>query len=229
MDRGRVVLALSKLSRKNSHDIQPHLSLASLGLTSSFGLSALRSLFESESGKKLPPLSVNMTVEQVIELITGGAAEVAVSSPQSAAPLPVTVRGDHGVPARDAAQPSLAGIGLGMDMQEIGSLPAVSDYRTDAFYAAHFTQAEIATALLRPDPRAHLCGVFCAKEAAKKSHPALLDLRMTELIVLHDQAGRPAIRLKDDRAHGMRFEFVVSITHTERYAAATCLTFGGAG
>ena len=110
-----------------------------------------------------------------------------------------------------------------MDIQDIASLPVTTDYRAHEFYISHFAPEEIATALLRPDPRAHLCGVFCAKEAAKKSHPDLLNLRMTDFFVSHDPTGRPALHLVDNH----RLKFLLSITHTAEFAAATCLTLGG--
>jgi holo-[acyl-carrier protein] synthase len=216
-----VVITLSKVSRKKPQDIQPHLSLASLGLSSSFGLSAVRSLLEAGGSGKLPPLGMRMTVGQVIDLATGNgpsaepapkAAEVLVTSP----PTQESSASPGGI--------SINGMGLGMDMQEIASLPLAGDYRSDTFYAGHFHPSEIATAILRPDVRSHLCGIFCAKEAAKKSHPALLNLRMTELLVTHDPAGRPTLQLMDGDAVGASFAFLLSITHTEHYAAATCLT-----
>ena len=120
-----------------------------------------------------------------------------------------------------------AAIGLGMDMQEIASLPNADDYREHAFYAGNFTPQELATAVLRPNPRAHLCGLFCAKEAAKKSHPALLDVRMSDLSVLPDETGRPVLRVADTVAAAAGLRFLVSITHTDTVAAATCIAFSG--
>ena len=213
-----VVLALSRVSRRKPGDIQPHLSLASLGLSSSFGLSAVRSLLEAGGAGKLPPLGARMTVGQLVDLVAGGEQPAVAAEPST----PVVLPSAHDEPMPAAM--SINGMGLGMDMQEIASLPPASDYRTDAFYTGHFHPSEIATAILRPDVRSHLCGIFCAKEAAKKSHPALLNLRMTELLVAHDPAGRPMLRLVDDVAPGAAFAFLLSITHTEHYAAATCLT-----
>jgi len=115
-------------------------------------------------------------------------------------------------------------VGLGMDMQEIATFPAADDFREHPFYAGAFTPQELATAVLRPNPRAHLCGLFCAKEAAKKSHPALLDVRMSDLCVLPDEAGRPVLRVADGAAAVVGLRFLVSITHTDTVAAATCVT-----
>jgi holo-[acyl-carrier protein] synthase len=113
-----------------------------------------------------------------------------------------------------------------MDMQEIASFPLADDLREHPFYAGNFTPQELATAVLRPNPRAHLCGLFCAKEAAKKSHPALLDVRMADLAVLPDATGRPVLRVADGVAGAAGLRFLVSITHTDAVAAATCVALG---
>jgi holo-[acyl-carrier protein] synthase len=112
-----------------------------------------------------------------------------------------------------------------MDMQEIEYLPLAHDYHAHEFYAAHFAPPEISTSILRPNPRAHLCGIFCAKEAAKKSHPMLLNVRMSDFIINHNAAGRPLLNLAASVITEINFQFLLSITHTQQFAAATCLTF----
>lgn len=214
-----ITAALCRMSRRKPEDLQPHLSLGSLGINSSFGLSALRSLVEAELRVKLPPLTASLRVEELYALAdrlqaTGSAAAVPVRPAPRTAPQGTSVNVTPGTALQ---------LGLGLDMQEIDTLPDAADLRSDPFYAAHFSAEEIATALLRPDPRAHLCGIFCAKEAAKKSHPELLPLRMDELRVSHDDSGRPHLHLATAAVDGARFRFTLSITHTARTAAATCL------
>ena len=84
---------------------------------------------------------------------------------------------------------------MGLDIQDVASMPVTDDYRADAFYSSAFSAAEIATALLRADPRVHLCGIFCAKEAAKKSNPSLLNEPMSAFAVAHDAQGKPLLSL----------------------------------
>jgi holo-[acyl-carrier protein] synthase len=230
MNNDIVMQALAKLSRKKLEDIQPHVSLRTLGLNSSFGLSALRSLLEAKSSVKLPPLHLTMSVDEVIRLLLPGEP---VSANTTTLLRQVVSNGSIGreSPAENFAGPidspgASSGIGLGMDMQETGSFEAVVDYRTDPFYTAHFAHTEIATAILKPDPIAHFAGVFCAKEAAKKSRNDLLSLQMRDFLLTHSAAGKPILKLVDGHSMSGRFQFMVSITHTERYAAATCLTFG---
>jgi holo-[acyl-carrier protein] synthase len=228
MDRNAVVAAICRMTRRKPGDVQGHLSLASAGLSSSFGLTALRSVLESQGCGRLPALTPTMTIEALVDLV-GGAPQAAAGPATSPVAVPATVSPAPTVSRPQAppatARPSAAAmpIGLGMDMQEIASFPAADDFREHPFYAGTFTPQELATAVLRPNPRAHLCGLFCAKEAAKKSHPALLDVRMSDLCVLPDEAGRPVLRVADGVAAAVGLRFLVSITHTDAVAAATCV------
>jgi holo-[acyl-carrier protein] synthase len=228
MEKKDILQAIAKISRKELATIQPHLSLGSLSLSSSFGLTALRSLLEAGSRTQLPPLTTGMTVGAVLGLlVTAGQHTPVPARPGVHAGLAPGALADRTTPVRvtsAGAPPSLSGLGLGIDLQEIDALPLARDYRADPFYSSHFLPSEIAGAMLRPDPRAHLCGLFCAKEAAKKTHPDLLTLRMTEFLVSHDAAGRPSLALTGESQAAVQFRFLVSITHTEHYAAATCLT-----
>lgn len=231
MDANLILTVLSRVSRKRPADIQGHISLATLGLTSSFGLGALRSILEAESRQKLPPLNISMKVNDLVSLLAGGAAPSVETLAQTASPKTSPIKPPaRPAPAASAPSPARAlpgNTGLGMDMQEIEDMPVAADFLTHEFYSSHFTPAEIATAVLRPNPRAHLCGIFCAKEAAKKSHSSLLNLRMTDFSVSHDKEGRPLLRLAESVTPEWPFQFILSITHTRQFAAATCLTFWG--
>lgn len=226
MDRSSVIAALAKMSRRRPETIEGHLSLVSLGIGSSFGLSALRSVLESASGAKLPVFTPQIKVDELVNLTNGGGVASAPAPASRPAPLPAQRRPINAPAPRQAPAAASAGqFGLGMDMQDISVLPQADDFRTDPFYASHFSPAEIATAALRPSPRAHLAGLFCAKEALKKSHPYLLNLRMDEIVVTHDSAGRPTIAVTAPTEQA--FQFLVSITHTAQIAAATCVTTWG--
>lgn len=226
MNSDIIIRAISKLARKKSEDIHGHLSLATLGLTKSFGLSALRSIIELESKSKLPPLNTNMTVNVLIDMMSSESVSD-VMSPQQSNKDEVSIIKGATITDIPQSLPLTKNIGLGMDMQENSILPIADDYRTHEFYLTHFSSTEIATAILRPNPRAHLCGIFCAKEAAKKSHPILLNLRMSDFLVRHDSEGRPFISLIDSNQLGDKFQFILSLTHTSQFSAATCITIWG--
>ncbi|QCP50851.1 4'-phosphopantetheinyl transferase superfamily protein [Trinickia violacea] len=223
MDRDEVLSVLSFMSRKKPDTIQQHASLGTLGISSSFGISALRSRLESTGKVSLPILSQQTTVEELITLVAkdqpkeGGLA----ARPIQADPIPSIRNQSESLLLRETVPGNM---GLGMDMQEIESLPVAGDYRSHDFYASHFLPSEIATAMLRSNARATLCGIFCAKEAAKKSHSDLLNLRMSEIIVEHEPTGRPTMRLDESCAFVRHFQFTISITHTSQFAAATCIT-----
>ena len=123
--------------------------------------------------------------------------------------------------------PSFPQIGLGMDIQQIDVFDMVSDFREDHFYKSHFIDSEISNATLKANPLAYFAGVFCAKEAAKKSHEDLINLRMTDFVVAYSNSGKPSLRLTSINANTPKFQFLISITHSNEYAAATCLTFWG--
>jgi holo-[acyl-carrier protein] synthase len=226
MDRVGVIQVLSRIARKPAADIHDHASLASLGLSTSLGLSLLRSNLEGSSGTRLGPFVPQLEVGELVTLVNG-AASVANGA------IAASDLGNALVPAA-TAPPSDAvmleeshvelGLGLGLDMQDVEAMPVASDYRSHEFYRTHFHPSELATAMLRPDPREHLCGVFCAKEAAKKSHPELLDLHMEAFIVTHAASGRPSLRLAEGQPLAQRFRFTLSISHARGMAVAACIT-----
>lgn len=226
MNSDIIIGAISRLARKKPEDVQAYISLGTLGLTKSFGLSALRSIIEVEGKTKLSPLNINMTVKDVIDMAIDGTIVIGKGNAKPEKTRTAMVRSPESF-AGTAKPQSLAmtkSIGLGMDMQEIDTMPIAFDYRTHEFYATHFSPTEIATAILRPDPRAHFCGIFCAKEAAKKSNNTLLNLRMSNLIVRYDAEGRPILNLINSTLSDKKFQFILSITHTSQFAAATCMT-----
>ena len=224
MDRAQVLSTIARVCRRNVGEISDTASLGTLGVTSSLGLTMLRSALEAESRRPCPVLDLEMRVSDVISAVIP-TTDVTRAASESARVDTATVRIPSAPgPSLGASQEMLLGVGL--DMQEIDSLPLAEDYRTEAFYAGNFSPVEIATAMLRPDARAHLCGVFCLKEAIKKSHPDLLNTRMDEILVSHDSKGKPSAVLSRSLAAAARYRFLVSITHTAKFAAATCVTIG---
>ena len=223
MSKEIIFSAVSKLSRKKISDISQHQSLGSLGINSSFGLSALRSLLEAQLGRNIPLFNLNTNIEKLITLSDSNHEYKLEKKGESIVDL-ANVSGKENV-RNFLNSPSFSRIGLGMDIQQIDVFHMVSDFREDHFYKSHFTDSEISTATLKANPLAHFAGVFCAKEAAKKSHEDLINLRMTDFVVAYSNAGKPSLRLTDINANAPKFQFLISITHSDEYAAATCLTF----
>jgi phosphopantetheine--protein transferase-like protein len=140
------------------------------------------------------------TVRQVLG---AGGDDFAVAT---ASALPV-------VSARGASDLSAPGGEIGIDLEEVDSLPEASDYREHSFFRDYFSSAEIAYCIRQPNTRASFCGLWAAKEAILKAGliPATSRL-MKEFEIGHDEQGRPtfpACRL--------------SISHTSRFAVAVCV------
>jgi holo-[acyl-carrier protein] synthase len=108
---------------------------------------------------------------------------------------------------------------LGVDIENVSALPVVNDQWENDFYRATFTPAEIAKAQSRPDPRVHLTGIWCAKEALKKSSPKYLKLPMDSISVAHLADGSPVIRVLEN-GKWVTLPYSVSISHTDDVAVA---------
>lgn len=227
MERDRFLNIVSRISRKKKDEIFDHLSLATVGISGSFGLSALRSLLENECNAKLPNFDLKTKINELYSLITNSEfqkskylEEINNSSTQS------NNNPDH-LPNNSFDMTyniSSENMDIGIDIQEIITFPIVNDYREDPFYKDHFSSIEISAAILKTEPRSTLCGFFCAKEAAKKTHPELLNLRMNAFLISYDVNGKPVMSIKDGCIENIKFIFKISITHSDTFAAATCLT-----
>ncbi|MFO1250842.1 4'-phosphopantetheinyl transferase superfamily protein [Inhella sp.] len=214
MSNDFLIALLARMTRRSS--ISEEATLASLGLSRSFGLGALRAQLEAQLGRRLPVLQPNLSVAALRALLATEGAALATAAADA--------------PTEEPAAPVPSGgalpLGLGMDVQSLDSLPETDDLRAHPVYAGLFTAAEIAGALLKPEPRRHLCGLFCAKEAAKKAHPLLLNLHPLELEIRHDPAGRPLLQLGEGAPAAARaLRSLVAITHGKDFSAATCVVF----
>lgn len=201
---------ISRIAKTSQDRLLPSTTLSSLGLNNSIGLELVRSALERKLSLKLAPLKWSDTLSEIEARLEGreSTPPKTKSAPSLTAPAP---------------SPSIPGpFSIGLDIEEVKNLPE-ANYREDAFYSTRFSEREIATAMLRPNPREHLCGTFCAKEALRKANPQLFGLAMSDIEISHDQ-GRPLASLKDATLQA-RFQFQVSISHTDHYAAAVVLAF----
>jgi holo-[acyl-carrier protein] synthase len=142
-----------------------------------------------------------------------GREHSAEESVRRAAPVPS--------PARDNAPPpdilpQVQGLlAVGIDMEEVSSMPGVADFREDPFYRQNFSKREIAYCILQPDPLQSFAGRFCAKEAIVKADRAWRGTPFHQMEILSDATGAPC------------FEgFAISIAHTPAQAIAIALKVG---
>lgn len=111
------------------------------------------------------------------------------------------------------------GLQVGLDVEDIRSLPVAADYWEHEFYRGTFAKSEIAYAVLRAEPRTHFAGFWCAKEALRKCDPAFLSISMERTAVAHDSEGRPYLTLETESGPE-RLVHAVSISHTRDVATA---------
>lgn len=101
---------------------------------------------------------------------------------------------------------------IGIDIEDIASLPKTNDFRADGFYIENFHDKEIAYCILQSDPYVSFAGLFAAKEAIVKANNSYLNVKFKDIIITHDANGKP------------HFEGAsISISHTREIAIAIAL------
>ncbi|GAB4239020.1 MAG: hypothetical protein Kow0049_26110 [Stanieria sp.] len=213
----KVVEIVAKIAGKSATQVLPETSLGSLGITSSIQILKIQSALERQYQQKLPFLGDNWTIERIAAQV----GEISFPKKFNLAPSQSKTEANFNNNTALLQSVNLSNISIGIDIEEINNLPDTSNYRTHEFYQALFCAEEISYALLKNEPKLHLCGIFCAKEALKKAAPELINLRMDEIIVTHQQ-GRPLIKTSK-LAINSTFNFQLSISHTFNYAVATVL------
>ena len=92
---------------------------------------------------------------------------------------------------------------VGIDAENISSMPVVNDFREDAFYKMNFAPAEMAHCILQPNPYASFAGLFAAKEAIIKADNLYRNKPFHSIIIDHLPEGKP-----------VHPGFQISISHT---------------
>lgn len=101
---------------------------------------------------------------------------------------------------------------IGIDIEQISSLPKTNDYRTEGFYTDNFSDKEISYCILQPNPAASFAGLFAAKEAIVKANNQYKNTKYNQLVITHNSSGKPEFA-------GMN----ISISHTEDTAVAVAV------
>lgn len=120
------------------------------------------------------------------------------------------------------SSPQQTAPGIGIDIEQCDHLPAVAP-SSDAFYQENFTRAEIAYCQRQPNPRESFCGLWCAKEAAKKCSAEFLNLKPIEVEIGHDEQGRPFLTRQREGQPPARRPYHLSISHAHGLAIAVCV------
>jgi phosphopantetheinyl transferase (holo-ACP synthase) len=188
-------------------ELKPETSLKSLD--SSLGTARL-ALALKRAGLRLPGDAVPPTFRD-LELALDGNTKAPASSE--------TVR----VPGTTPVSDSFGGLQVGLDVQEIGALPLADDYWDHEFYKENFDKSEIAYAVVKPEPRIHLAGFWCAKEALRKCDPAFALTSFASTAVMHDADGKPWLLSVTPTAR-VRLPHALSVSHSGPIASAVVVT-----
>lgn len=168
---------------------------------------ALRRAGLSLPGNKVPP-----TFRDLERVLRSNENEASAAS----GPVSVSAQG-----VRLPGSPH-KGLKVGLDIQEIQALPAPADYWADEFYRENFDRSEIAYAVVRAEPRTHLAGFWCAREALRKCDPAFAGASPASTAVAHDPGGQPYLILVTETTRA-RLPHALSISHTGATAAAVVI------
>lgn len=123
-------------------------------------------------------------------------------------------------------------VGLGVDIVEIARMRSVME-RTPSFVSRVFTEGERAYCDAKANPATHYAARFAAKEAVCKALGTgiLVDgMRMTDVEVVRDNRGKPAVSLHGKAAEIAHERGVLDIplsltyTHTVAVANAVAIT-----
>jgi phosphopantetheine--protein transferase-like protein len=113
----------------------------------------------------------------------------------------------------------LSGLSVGLDVEDIRSLPLADDYWEHEFYRGNFSRSEVAYAVLQTDPRTHFAGFWCAKEALRKCDRTFSDVSPVSTAVAHESDGRPYLTF-DTETGLVRLPHALSISHAAGSATA---------
>lgn len=101
---------------------------------------------------------------------------------------------------------------VGIDIEEIASMPNVNDFREDDFYTMNFSSSEIAYCILQPNPQASFAGLFAVKEALVKANTTYKNKTFNTIIIDHLPDGKPT-----------HPRFQLSISHTSTVAVGIAI------
>jgi phosphopantetheinyl transferase (holo-ACP synthase) len=188
-------------------ELKPETSLRSLD--SSLGSTKL-ALALKRAGLRLPGDAVPPTFRDLELALNGNTGAPALSETVS-------------VPAATPANNSSGGLQVGLDVQDISALPSADDYWDHEFYKENFDKSEIAYAVVKPEPRTHLAGFWCAKEALRKCDPAFAGTGFATTAVAHDAGGRPYLMSVTPTGR-VRLPHALSISHSGQIASAVVVS-----
>ncbi len=123
-------------------------------------------------------------------------------------------------------------LGIGIDVVEVERIEAALNRFGERFLHRVFCDGEIFYCQSMKRPAVHLAARFAAKEAVSKAFGTGIGREMgwRDIEVLRDDRGRPVIALHETgqrtaQSRGV-CEVLVSLSHTDNYAAANAIIIG---
>jgi len=181
-------------------------------------LSSLHTSFDRvKLGLGLKRLGLSLTSESCPA--TFGGLQRALAGPSASVVIEKSNDAAQKVPAGPSAN---SGWRVGIDIQEMSSLPSAADYWEHEFYQGVFSKAELAYAVVQSEPRRHLAGFWCAKEALRKCDSSFAKTELNLISVLHEETGRPYLTYATPTGH-VQLPHAVSISHANELATAVVI------
>jgi phosphopantetheine--protein transferase-like protein len=183
---------------------------------------SLRSLDTSLGGARLILGLKRLGLKPVFHRVppTFGELKNSLTGERTASP----VNTDNNVEDEALQQASPPGaLSVGLDIQDLKSLPLSADYWEHEFYQGCFSRVEVAYAVVQSEPRAHFAGFWSAKEALKKCDPSFINVDLTLLTVAHDATGKPFF-LYQRSGDALRLPHAISISHSGNMASAVVIS-----
>jgi phosphopantetheine--protein transferase-like protein len=114
---------------------------------------------------------------------------------------------------------------IGIDSEEINRFEKLKRY--DSFVLNNFTKQEIDYCFSRSVPKVHLAGIFCSKEAVRKTIDDR-NISFKDIEITHSKKGKPKINIGNYQKGKIKQKgnFLLSITHTKKNAIAFVLRQG---
>lgn len=181
-------------------------------------LSSLHTSFDRvKLGLGLKRLGLSLTSQSLPA--TFGGLQRALAGPSASL---VVEKSMNTVPLAPAGHSANSGWRVGIDIQEMSSLPSAADYWEHEFYQGVFSKAELAYAVVQSEPRRHLAGFWCAKEALRKCDSSFAKTELNLISVLHEETGRPYLTCATP-AGQVQLPHAVSISHANELATAVVI------
>lgn len=117
--------------------------------------------------------------------------------------------------------------GLGTDVQSILQVSRILDKHGEKFLDKVLTKREKDYCLNKLNPKESIAGKWAAKEAAIKSltDTSFKVFNFLDVEIINSPRGKPYVLFKDQKIH-YELKFFLSVSHSEDYAAATCIAEG---